>query len=113
MMRRFFLFVVLACLLTSFGCSAPSYYIDIKQQGVEEAIAANSNGVALAARGMHEEAIVEFRRAVALDPVYSEAYLNLSKSYYAIDNLDFALYNNIKYGESELLRDFVYEYRLY
>jgi tetratricopeptide (TPR) repeat protein len=112
-MRRLFSCFILIFLLATFGCAAKqSYYYDVKMPGVEEAINYNSNGIDLASQDMHKEAIKEFKKAVALDPFYSEAFLNMSKSYYAIDNIEFAHFYNIKYHETDQYRDYTYRYRL-
>ena len=36
----------------------------------------------------------------------------MSKSYYATNNYDLALYFNIKHYETEATRDYTYDYRL-
>ncbi len=36
----------------------------------------------------------------------------MSKSYYAINNYDFALFYNIKHYELEVARDYTYNYHL-
>ncbi len=112
-MKRLFSCFILVFLLAIYGCGwKQSYYSDVKMQGVDEAINYNANGLDFASQDMHKEAIKEFRKAVALDPFYSEAFLNLSKSYYAIDNIEFAHYYNIKYHETDQYRDYIYRYRL-
>jgi len=111
-MRRLFSCFILIFLLAAFGCAKQSYYADVKMQGVEEAINYNANGIELASQDMHEEAIKEFRKAVRLDPFFSEAYLNLSKSYLAINNIDFALFYNVKYYETDQFKEYTYNYRL-
>jgi len=111
-MRRLFSCFILIFLLAAFGCAKQSYYSDVKLQGVEEAINYNANGIDFASQDMHKEAIKEFKKAVALDPFYSEAFLNMSKSYFAIDNIDYALFYNIKYHETDQYRDYTYRYRL-
>jgi len=112
-MRRLFSCLILIFLLAVYSCGwKQSYYYDVKMQGVEEAINYNSNGIDFASQDMHKEAIKEFKKAIALDPFYSEAFLNMSKSYFAIDNIDYALFYNIKYHETDQYRDYTYRYRL-
>jgi len=112
-MRRLFSCFILIFLLSVYGCGwNRSLYQDVKMQGVEEAINYNANGMDFASQDMHKEAIKEFKKAVALDPFYSEAYLNMSKSYFAIDDVEFAHFYNIKYHETYQYRDYVYSYRL-
>ena len=62
--------------------------------------------------GSLDEAIKEFKKAVALDPFYSEAFLNMSKSYYALDDMEYAHFYIIKYFETDQYRDYMYKYRL-
>jgi tetratricopeptide (TPR) repeat protein len=71
-----------------------------------------TNGLTLASQGMHRDAIDQFRKAVTVDPFFAQAYLSLSKSYYAVDNYDFALFYNVKYYEAEDARGYTYNYRL-
>ena len=119
-MRILFSCFTLIFLLAAFGCAAnqsyfydnPSYYYGVKMQGVEEAKNYNSNGITLASQDMYEEAIQEFKKAAAIDYFFSEAYLNLSKSYFAINNLDFALYYNTMYYETSQFKEYTYYYRL-
>lgn len=111
-MRRLFSCFILIFLLVAFGCAKQSYYHDVKMQGVEEAINYNANGMDLASQDMHKEAIKEFKKAVALDPFYSEAFLNMSKSYFAIDDIEFAQFYNIMYNETDQYREYVYRYQL-
>ncbi len=112
-MRRFLSYFILVFLLISFGCAAPkSYYADVKERGNEEAMSLNASGVELASQGLHTQAIKEFRKAVAIDPFYADAYLNMSKSYYALNNYEFAVLNNIKYAEVLKQRDYSYKFNI-
>ena len=110
-MRKILSVAILLLAIT--GCTASqSYYVGITPQSSEEAMAFYKNGTTLAQQGMHRDAIEQFRRAVALDPFFSEAYLSMSRSYYAVDNQDFALFFSIKYYEAEVAREYVYGYHL-
>ena len=112
-MRKVHLYLLLIFLLAAMGCaSLPSHYIGINSQSSDEAIAYYTSGLNLASQGMHRDAIDQFRKAIALDPFFAEVYLSLSKSYYAIDNYDFALFFNIKHYETEIARTYTYNYRL-
>ena len=112
-MRKILPSLILILLVIS-GCawSSQSYYVGLTPQSGEEAMAYYKSGRDFAQQGMHRDAIDQFRRAVALDPFFSEAYLSLSRSYYAIDSQDFALFYNIKYYEAEVARQYVYGYEL-
>jgi tetratricopeptide (TPR) repeat protein len=95
------------------GCaSLPSHYIGINPQSSDEAIAYYTSGLTLASQGMHRDAIDQFKKAIAADPNFAEAYLGLSKSYYATNNYDFAIFYNIKHYETEANRDYTYNVRL-
>jgi tetratricopeptide (TPR) repeat protein len=112
-MRKVYSCLLLILLLAAMGCaSLQSYYVGIKPLSNDEAIAYYTSGLTLASQGMHRDAINEFRKAVAADPFFAEAYLSLSRSYYAINNYDFALYYNIKNYELEVARDYTYNYHL-
>ncbi|HYA13302.1 MAG TPA: tetratricopeptide repeat protein [Syntrophales bacterium] len=112
-MRRLFVCFILIFLFAVYGCGwNRSLYHDVKVLGNEEAINYNANGKDLASQDKHKEAIKEFKKAVALDPFYSEAFLNMSKSYYALDDMEYAHFYNIKYFETDQYRDYMYEYRL-
>ena len=112
-MKRILSWVMLIFLLVATGCaSLPSHYVGINHQSTDEAIAYYTSGLTLASQGMHRDAIDQFKKAVAADPFFTEAYLGLSKSYYAINNYDLALFYNIKHYELEVARDYTYNYRL-
>ena len=112
-MKRILSWVMLIFLLVATGCATlPSHYIGINPQSSDEAIAYYTSGLTLASQGMHRDAIDKFRKAIAADPNFAEAYLGLSKSYYATNNYDFALYYNIKHYETEAARNYAYDYRL-
>jgi len=111
-MRKVYSCLFLIFLLVATGCSSQSYYINVNPQSSDEAIAYYTSGLTLASQGMHRDAIGEFRKAIASDPLFSEPYLSLSKSYYAIKNYDFALFYNIKHYELEVARDYTYNYHL-
>lgn len=112
-MRRFFPCFILIFLFAVYSCGwNSSYFYNVKMIGIEDAIDHNAKGKDLASQDMHDEAIKEFKKAVALDPFYSEAFLNMSKSYYAIDNMEYAHFYIIKYFETDQYRDYMYKYRL-
>ena len=112
-MKRILSWVMLIFLLVATGCaSSQSYYISVNPQSSDEAIAYYTSGLTLASQGMHRDAIDQFRKAIAVDPFFAEAYLSLSKSYYAINNYDLAVFYNIKHYELEVARDYAYNYRL-
>ena len=112
-MKRILSWVMLIFLLVATGCaSLPSHYVGINHQSTDEAIAYYTSGLTLASQGMHRDAIDQFRKAIATDPYFVEPYLSLSKSYYAINNYDLALFYNIKHYELEVARDYAYNYRL-
>jgi tetratricopeptide (TPR) repeat protein len=111
-MRKVHSCLFLIFLLAATGCAPQSYYISVNPQSSDEAIAYYTSGLTLASRGMHRDAIGEFRKAIMADPNFAEPYLSLSKSYYAINNFDFALYYNIKNYELEVARDYTYNYHL-
>jgi len=112
-MREFHSCLLLILLLAAMGCaSSQSYYIGVNPESSDEAIAYYTSGLTLASQGMHKDAIDQFRKAIATDPYFVEPYLSLSKSYYAINNYDLALFYNIKHYELEVARDYAYNYRL-
>ena len=112
-MKRILSWLMLILLSVTTGCATlPSHYIGINPQSSDEAIAYYTSGLTLASQGMHRNAIGEFKKAIAADPNFAEAYLSLSKSYYAISNYDFALFYNIKHYETEVARDYTYNFRL-
>jgi tetratricopeptide (TPR) repeat protein len=112
-MKRILSWSILIFLLVTTGCATlPSHYVGINPQSSDEAIAYYTSGLSLASQGMHRDAIDQFKKAVAADPFFAEAYLGLSKSYYATNNYDFALFYNIKNYELEVARDYTYSYRL-
>jgi tetratricopeptide (TPR) repeat protein len=112
-MKRILSWVMLIFLLVAMGCaSSQSYYIGVNPQSSDEAIAYYTSGLTLASQGMHRDAINEFRKAVAVDPFFAEPYLSLSKSYYAINNYDFALFYNVKHYEIGVTRAYTYKYHL-
>jgi len=112
-MRKVYACLLLIFLFSAAGCaSLPSHYTDINPQSSDEAMAYYTSGLTLASQGMHRDAIDQFRKAVALDPFFAQAYLSLSKSYYAVDNFDFALFYSVKYYETEVARVYTYNYRL-
>jgi len=111
-MRKIISSVILILVVIT-GCTASeSYYLNITPQSNEEAMAYYTSGLNLARQGMHLDAIEQFKKAVDADPFFAEAYLSLSRSYYAIDSQDFALFYNIKYYEAEAAREYVYDYQL-
>jgi|CryBogDrversion2_1035201.scaffolds.fasta_scaffold22823_2 tetratricopeptide (TPR) repeat protein len=112
-MRKVHSCLFLIFLLVATGCApSQSYYISVNPQSSDEAIAYYTSGLTLASQGMHRDAIDQFRKAVAADPFFAEPYLSLSKSYYAINNYDLAVFYNIKHYELEVARDYAYNYRL-
>lgn len=112
-MRNVHSCLFLIFLLVATGCApSQSYYISVNPQSTDEAIAYYTSGLTLASQGMHRDAIDQFRKSIAADPFFAEPYLSLSKSYYAINNYDFALYFNIKYYELEVARDYTYNFHL-
>jgi tetratricopeptide (TPR) repeat protein len=112
-MRKFHSCIFLIFLLVATGCaSSQSYYTTINRQSTDEAVAYYTSGLTYASQGMHRDAIGEFKKAIAVDPYFAAPYLGLSKSYYAINNYDFALYYNIKNYELEVARDYTYNYHL-
>jgi tetratricopeptide (TPR) repeat protein len=111
-MRKFYSCIFLIFLLVVMGCAQQSYYISVNPQSTDEAVAYYTSGLTLASQGMHRDAIGEFKKAIAVDPYFAAPYLGLSKSYYAINNYEFALYYNIKNYELEVTRDYTYNFRL-
>ena len=112
-MRKIYSCLFLVFLLVAAGCATPqSYYVNVNPQSSDEAVAYYTSGLTLASQGMHRDAINQFRKAIAADPFFAEACLSLSRSYYAINNYDFALYYNIKNYELEVARDYTYNYHL-
>jgi tetratricopeptide (TPR) repeat protein len=112
-MRKVSSCLLLILLLVAMGCaSSQSYYVGVNPQSSDEATAYYTSGLTLASQGMHRDAINQFRKAVAADPFFAEACLSLSRSYYAINNYDFALFYNIKHYELEVARDYTYNYHL-
>lgn len=113
-MKRYASFFILIMLIAVTGCApAKSYYAGIAEQRRDEARTYYTQGLELAAGGMHYPAIEQFKKAVEADRYLSDAYLAMSKSYYAIGNYDFATFYNIKYGEYEKFRDVLYNFNLY
>ena len=113
-MRKILLSSILIFLFIATGCApSQSYYVSINPLGNEHAMAYYTSGVTLASKGMHRDAIDQFKKAIAVDPFFSEAYLDLSKSYFATNNYEFALFYNIKHYELEVARDYTYNYHLY
>jgi tetratricopeptide (TPR) repeat protein len=112
-MRKVYSCLFLIFLLVATGCApSQSYYKSVNHQSSHEAIAYYTSGLTLASQGMHRDAINEFRKAVAADPFFAEPYLSLSKSYYAINNYDFALFYNVKHYEIGVTRAYTYKYHL-
>lgn len=112
-MKRILSWLMLIFLLVAMGCApSQSYYITVNQLSTDEAMAYYTSGLTFASQGMHRDAIDQFKKAVAVDPFFTEAYLGLSKSYYAVNDYDFALFYNIKHYELEVARDYTYNYRL-
>jgi Tfp pilus assembly protein PilF len=112
-MRKVHSCLLLIFLLAATGCaSLPSHYVGINAQSSDEAVGYYTSGLTFASQGQHRDAIKEFRKAIAADPNFAEAYLGLSKSYYATNNYDFALFYNIKHYETEVNRDYTYDFRL-
>jgi tetratricopeptide (TPR) repeat protein len=112
-MRKIYACLFVIFLLAATGCaSLQSHYIGINPQSSDEAIAYYTSGLTLASQGMHRDAIDQFKKAVAIDPFFAEACLSMSKSYYAIDNYEFALFYNIKHYELSVAREYAYNFRL-
>jgi tetratricopeptide (TPR) repeat protein len=112
-MRKVHSCLFLVFLLVAMGCATPqSYYVNVNPQSGDEAMAYYTSGLTLASQGMHRDAISQFRKAVAADPFFAEACLSLSRSYYAINNYEFALFYNIKHYELDVARDYTYNYHL-
>ncbi len=112
-MRKVHSCLLMILLLAMMGCaSSQSYYISVNPRSSDEAIAYYTTGQDFASQGMYREAIGQFRKAIATDPYFVEPYLSLSKSYYAINNYDLALFYNIKHYELEVTRDYTYYYHL-
>ena len=112
-MRKFHSCLLLIFLLVATGCApSQSYYVSVNPQSTDEAVAYYTSGLTLASQGSHRDAIGEFKKAVAADPNFAAPYLGLSKSYYAVNNFDLALFYNIKHYELEVARDYTYNYHL-
>jgi tetratricopeptide (TPR) repeat protein len=97
--------VVLIFVFTFLGMAAcskpvqPTIYTGMKSEISIEAKNYNANGLAFAQKGQYQEAIEEYRKAIMMAPIYTEAYVNCSKAYYAIGNYDMAQYYNLKSKE--------------
>ncbi len=97
--------VVLIVVFTFLGMAAcskpvqPTIHTGMKSEISIEAKNYNTNGLALAQKGQYQEAIEEYKKAIMIAPVYTEAYVNCSKAYYAIGNYDMAQYYNVKSKE--------------
>jgi tetratricopeptide (TPR) repeat protein len=97
--------IALIFMFTFFGMAAcskpvqPTIYTGMKSEIRIEAKNYNTNGLAFAQKGEYEKAIEEYKKAIMEEPVYTDAYVNCSKAYYAIGNYDMAQYYNLKSKE--------------
>lgn len=78
----------------------PTIYSGLKSEISAEARELNSGGLALAKKGSYREAIREYKKAVAKEPSYTDAYVNLSRAYYAVGDYDMARFYNLKAKET-------------
>jgi Tfp pilus assembly protein PilF len=83
-MRKLFLLFLFAVCVAMLG--GPEV-----QAGPEEAVQRNNLGASLLEQGKADEAIAEFRKAVALDPKYTAAQLNLAYAYDSQGRIDEAM----------------------
>lgn len=105
-MKRYEGYIVVFICMFSFlflaACSKqaqPTIYGGMKSEISDEAKDFNANGLAFAQEGQYEKAIEEYKKAILAAPVYTEAYINCGKAYYAIGNFDMAQYYNLKSRE--------------
>lgn len=67
------------------------YLSKAAQLDPQQALIANTHGVALRQLGQSDEAIREYRRAIAIDPEFSAAYINLARACNEMGLLDEAI----------------------
>ena len=97
--------VVLIFVFTFLGMAAcskpvqPTIYSGMKSEISIEAKNFNANGLAFAQQGQYQKAIEEYKKAILMEPVYTDPYINCGKAYYAIGNYDMAQYYNLKSKE--------------
>ncbi|MFH1079333.1 MAG: tetratricopeptide repeat protein [Pseudomonadota bacterium] len=97
--------VVLFFMFTLLGMAAcnkpvqPTITTGMKSEISIEAKNHNANGLAFAQQGQYQKAIEEYKKAIMMEPVYTDAYVNCSKAYYSIGNYDMAQYYNLKSKE--------------
>jgi Tfp pilus assembly protein PilF len=112
MKTRMACFCLLAAVLLMAGCAAPTYYGGLTDQRDEKALSAYRDGLGLMGAQDYRGAITELKKAVIAEPNLTDAYLGLSRSYFAVGDMDMALYYNVKYAEEQRYRQKVYDYRL-
>lgn len=86
--------MVVACATSPSG--QQSVYPGFKLEIGEQAKIHNETGLEYAEKGLYEQAIEEYKKAIHLSPSYSDAYTNCSRSYYAIGDSDLAIYYIMK-----------------
>ena len=97
--------VVLIFMFTFLGMAAcskpvqPTIYTGMKSEISIEAKKYNADGLAFAQEGQYQKAIEEYKKAIIMAPVYTDAYVNCSKAYYAIGDYDMAQYYSLKSKE--------------
>jgi tetratricopeptide (TPR) repeat protein len=98
--RGYVVFIICICVLFSMAaCNKPiqpTAYSGMKSEISEEAKTFNASGLSFAQDGQYEKAIEVYKKAIAKEPAYAEAYVNCSKAYYATGNYDMARYYNMK-----------------
>lgn len=100
--RGFVFLIFLFAFLNLVACNKqvqPTIYSGLKSEIGQEAITLNASGLAFAQKGQYQLAIDAYKKAIMVEPTYTDAYINCSKAYYAIGNYDMARYYNLKSKE--------------
>lgn len=71
--------------------SAQEFWLDIVQHAPKKARSHNNYGVALSEAHKFQEAIDSFERAIAMDPLYPDPYVNVATAYGALNRVDDAI----------------------
>jgi Tfp pilus assembly protein PilF len=100
--RSFISIVVLLFIFAMFeACStAPPVQQNVspglKFEVSEQAKNHNAKGLEYAEKGLYDQAIEEYKKAINIAPSYAEAYTNCSTAYYAVGNNEMSVYYILK-----------------
>ncbi len=101
-MEHISFFIIAFAFLSVAACNKPvqpTIYSGLKSEISQEAKDYNAQGIEFAQKSQYQQAIEAYKKAIMKEPAYTEAYVNLSKAYYAIGNYDMARYYNLKSKE--------------